>query len=434
MKKLTAILLFLVTAAAAAGFAQSQRNFINVEGPDLKSRLAAAGRQGSAQKGRFWAAYTFAVKPGVAFDAIFIGSTGRSFVVNGATHIPGGGTPNLGVFLLHESGSVQRAEIHNLDRQRDYAGVPVYWLGRGAGSESLPLLRSLIDAARLYDSVPRLVEAIGAHDDPGVPATLREIFRATRNDRARRTAISWLGNWPGQTDFLSAVVRDERELSGIRSEAAEAIGDTPEPTALRTLQDLYRGVTHREVKQELLETMAADRFGSDALGFLVQTVQREPDQLLQRQAVEAIGEIGNNDAIAALKQLFAGANQRLLKEEILEAIAETADPPSAVALLMDVARNDSDRKLREHALETLGNLDDERAIDALVQSYDQARDEQTKDEILDALGDSESTQALQKLMAVAQRDPSLKLRRRAIALLGESEDPAAFTFLEELIK
>jgi HEAT repeat protein len=434
MKTLTSIVLFFVTAAAAAGAAQSQRNFINIEGPDLKSRLAASVRQGSAQKGRFWVAYTFAVKPGVAFDAAFIGSGGRTFLVDGASHIPGAATPNIGVFLLHDGAAIERAEIYNLDRPRDYAGFPVYWLGRGAGSESLSLLRSLLDTTRLYDSASRLVDALGAHDDAGVPTMLRDIFRSVKNERARLTAISWLGHLPEQTEFLSTVVRDEREIVAVRREAAEAIGDTPESTALRTLQDLYRSVTHREVKRELLETMAVDRFGADALGFLVQTAQREPDQLLQREAIEAVAEIGNSDAIAALKQLFAGANQRILKEEIVEAFADTADPQSAIPFLLDVVRHDSDRKVREHALDTLGDMEDERAVEALVQFYDAAGEEQTKDEILDALGDSGSTQALKKLMAVAQRDPSVKLRRRAIALLGESEDPAAFAFLEGLIK
>ena len=434
MKKFAWILLFLVTAATSLG--QSQGNFINVEGPDLKSRLATAVKRGSAQRGRFWVAYTFAVKPGLAFDAVYTGHRGSAISINSKTANSQIETRNLGLFLLHENagGTIARVEIYNLDRPRDYSGYPVYWLDRAPGNESLPLLRSLIETVTPNENVERLTDAIGAHDETQVPTVLRDIVRNAKSDRARVTAISWLGHLPAQTDFLAAFVRDERELITVRREAAEAIGDSPDRNALRVLQDLYRAVTHREVKRELLEAISDDGVEADALRFLVDTVQREPDRVLQHDAIEAIAEAETSDATAALQQLFSGTNQREVKEKIVEAMEEAADRQSAIRFLVGVARNDSDRKVRERALDALGDMHDERGVDALAQLYDVAGDEVTKYEILDALGDAESIQALQKLMAVAQRDSSIRLRRRAIALLGESEDPVAFKFLEELIK
>jgi HEAT repeat protein len=278
------------------------------------------------------------------------------------------------------------------------------------------------------------VDAIGAHDEREVPAALRDIVRNAKNERARMTAVSWLGHWPEQTEFLAALVRDERELTGVRREAAEAIGESEDRGALRVLQDLYGAVTHREVKRELLDSMTDDRFADSALSFLIETARRDPDRTMQREAVDAIAEIETAEASAALRQLFSNANQRELKQQIVEAIADSEDPVSAIIFLSEVARNDSDRNVRESAIEALGDMDDDRAVAALGQTYDGARDEEMKDEILDVLGDTESTQALQKLMAVAQREPSVKLRRHAIELLGESEDPAAIKFLEGLIR
>jgi len=291
----------------------------------------------------------------------------------------------------------------------------------------------LIDTVTPNESVERLTDAIGAHDEAQVPTLLRDIVRNAKSERARTTAISWLGHLPEQAEFLAAFVRDERELVTVRREAAEAIGDNPDRNALRMLQDLYRAVRNREVKRELLEAIGDDGLEADALRFLIETVQREPDRALQRDAIEAIAEVETNDATAALQQLFSGTNQRDLKEKIVEEIQEAADRPSAIRFLIGVARSDGDRNVRESALDALGDMQDERAVDALMKLYDAAGDEGTKNEILDALGDAERVEALQKLMAVAQRDPSIKLRRRAIALLGESEDPVAFKFLEELM-
>src|SRR5262245_30060443 len=164
--------LLLVSLLTAGVWAQtpgtnrqrSQQDFINIEGPDLPSRLAAASRQGSGQRGRFWTAYTIPMKPGVAFDI----SNGRRL----GTPFE---TPNLAVFLLYESprNVPVRAEIYNLDRPRDYAGYPVYWLGRAEGEESLSFLRSLVDTLP-NETGGRLVDTIAAHDESRVPAVLRD--------------------------------------------------------------------------------------------------------------------------------------------------------------------------------------------------------------------------------------------------------------------
>jgi HEAT repeat protein len=261
-----------------------------------------------------------------------------------------------------------RAEIYNVNRPRDYAGYPVYWIGHAPGNESLLLLRSLLDANG-SETVAVMVDAIGAHDDPSAAATLRDIIRNTRLERARTSAISWLGYLPDQTEFLTALVRDERESIRVRREAAEALGDSPDRAALPAMQNLYRAVTHREVKQELIEAIGDSTFEATAVSFII-----------------------------------------------------------------DIAENEPIRELRHEAIEQLSDMPGERAIPALVQLYDKARDDESKEEILEALSDAEVEAAWHKLAAVAQREPSLKLRKLAIELLGESEDPGAVKLLEQLIR
>jgi len=41
---------------------------------------------------------------------------------------------------------------------------------------------------------------------------------------------------------------------------------------------------------------------------------------------------------------------------------------------------------------------------------------------------------LQKLMSIARNDPSVELRKMAVNYLGQSKDPEALKFLEELLK
>jgi HEAT repeat protein len=508
------------------------KDFINVDGPDLKSRLAAAIKQGSAQQKRFWTAYTFDIRPGIAFDAVIIGSGGSRTVINGSMVNSSYETRNVGIFLLYEKGgrSIVRAEIYNLERTREYAGYPVYWLGRGGNEESLNLLRTLIEGVGSIEAAEHLTDAIGAHDDPRVATILKDLIRNSKVERVRTTVVSWLGHLPGETQFLATLVRDERENIEVRKEAADAIGESSDGDALALLQKLYRSVSHREVQREILDAVSDNRSEQGAVNFLIEVAEREPDRELRREAIEGLGEktdsrslqalekiaddaaagrelqqaaveaIGerpedealpllkkiavshplpevrreaierlgefpgqtsflvdlvrndaekldvrreaveaiaenqSTDAVASLKQLFAAITNRELKQEIIESFEDCVDRKAAVDFLLEVARNDPDRQLRERAFSTLGDLNDDRAMDALTKLYDSEGKEDVKDDILSALGDSESRQALVKLMEVAKGDPSIRLRKKAISLLGESDDPEAIKFLEGLVK
>jgi len=342
---------------------QVPANAITVDGPDLKTRYAAAIKLGTAQRGPFWVANTFPVRPGVAFD-VDLGRRGSATLINGTVT-----SSRVGVFVLHEGSMITRAEIYRLERPRDYAGYPLYWLGDGASSESLAFLRGLADNTTSPAVAGRLVDAMGAHDDPRVADTLREVIAGAKHLDARTSAVSWLGLLPGQVGFLAALVRDERENLGIRREAAESLGDSSDPEAMPALQSLYKVVTNRPLKLDM---------------------------------IEAIGDSS-----------FEGA---------------------AVSILVEIAESETVRELRHQAIEELGDIPHERAISALIRLYDVSNDDETKAEILDALGEADVEPAWQKLAAVAQRDSSLKLRKQAIELLGESDNPKAAGFLEQLIR
>src|SRR5262249_9635993 len=105
-----------------------------------------------------------------------------------------------------------------------------------------------------------------------------------------KTAVSWLGHFPGESTFLAALVRDERESVEVRKEAADAIGDSPDGDALALLQNLYRSVANREVKREILDAISDDRPEERAVNFLIEVAEREPDRELRKEAIEGLGE------------------------------------------------------------------------------------------------------------------------------------------------
>ncbi|HKY03497.1 MAG TPA: HEAT repeat domain-containing protein [Blastocatellia bacterium] len=525
------------TASAYAGITQGDRrqSFIRVDGPDLKSKLASAIKQGRSRspQTRFWAAYSFDVRPRVAIDLQIIDSSTNIDITSGT--VEAGSryeTRNVAVFLLYdaEGNSVVRSELYNLDRPREYAGHPVYYLGRGGNEESLDLLKSMIDETRSAEVAKKLTLAIAVHDYPRVETMLKDLIRASTVEQVRKMAVSWLPRFPGNIAFLSDIVRNDKESLAVREEAAEAIGETDEPEALKTLQSLYSSVTNRDIRRELLDSISENRDEEAVVTFLIRIAENEPDRDLRREAIEGLGErkeqrslqallkivndanadsemqrtaveaIGERDpdeaapllakiarghsnvrlreeaieklaeipgqmpflvelagsaqehievrrtaieaimdsreagAMASLARLYEQVTDREVKREIISTFEDSEEQSAAVDFLMSVARTDPDMSLRHEAITTLGEIEHDRALESLTALYGAESNEEVKEEILSALIESGKKAGVRKVIEIARGDASIRMRKKAIELLGDSDDPEAVKFLEEVIR
>src|SRR6185369_9205779 len=95
------VVLTAVVLITCVGSLAQRDGFIQTDGPNLRSKLDQAIRQGRAKQSRFWTAYAFEVRPGIAVDAEWR-NDGNTTIVNGASISVGSKveTRNLGVFVL----------------------------------------------------------------------------------------------------------------------------------------------------------------------------------------------------------------------------------------------------------------------------------------------------------------------------------------------
>jgi hypothetical protein len=129
----------VLTALLVFSFPQA-KTFIPVEGATLKAKIDAAIVAGKANavNGRFWVAYQFEVRPGVAVDFEIVDSgSGDVYITTDGTSMmmdPRHETRELGLFLLYDTQreSFIRADIYNLRRKHEYSNYPVYWPGASA--------------------------------------------------------------------------------------------------------------------------------------------------------------------------------------------------------------------------------------------------------------------------------------------------------------
>jgi len=66
--------------------------------------------------------------------------------------------------------------------------------------------------------------------------------------------------------------------------------------------------------------------------------------------------------------------------------------------------------------------------------YDSEQNPDLRASLMRAFGNSKQKSAVRKLMTIARNDPSVEQRKLAVRYLGESKDPEALKFLEELLK
>src|SRR5215210_445675 len=163
-----AFLTFILLAFAPASMtAQQEQGFTPVQGATLQAKAESAVAQAAAaRQTRYWTAYAFDVRPGVAVDVDFVSDDGRfsirgtwdssdsgSYYVSDFAWVgnyPGLETRSLGVFVLRDAaGTVERLDVFNLARRHEYAGYPVYWAGRASNEESLNFLRGVAEAQRV---------------------------------------------------------------------------------------------------------------------------------------------------------------------------------------------------------------------------------------------------------------------------------------------
>jgi hypothetical protein len=280
-------LIFMAFITSTCVSAQ-QKGFINVEGASLSAKLSAAHeRARSARAGRHWVGFGFPVRPNVAVDTKLNNPDGTSSEVGGVItgNVGNNETRNLGVFLLYGGGGEQpaRVEVYNLDREHNYEGLPVYWLGKSDSSESLTLLRSLLSDSRQADAAATLTEAIALHDSPQAETILEEVARTGAQESARIKALLWLGRLPGHLPLLAEVAGNHGESMEVRREAISSIGKSRQPDALSTLQRLYDSGLERNLKEDVIDSMAKSG-REEAAAALEKLAQDEKDVELSRRA------------------------------------------------------------------------------------------------------------------------------------------------------
>jgi TolA-binding protein len=242
--------------------------------------------------------------------------------------------------------------------------------------------------------------------------------------------------------------------------------------------------------------LVSQKGGEDAADLLLQTAKNDPDGETREQAVFWLGQTGGDRAVTLLEDLLKNSNDREIKNKAIFALSQHGSSRAAKILRDFVEREGENEELREQAIFWLGQrnssenadylkglynrvksdalkekiifslsqqrgngdwimqiaLDSKESIDTRKQAlfwagqngggstesfaalYDKMTDPEIKDQLIFVLSQrSRDGKALEKLMDIAKTDKDKEMRSKAVFWLGQSKDPRALKFIEELI-
>jgi len=349
------------------------KTFTPVEGANLKSKIDNAIIQGrnNAPGGRFWVAYQFEVRPGVATDFEVVDGSGGVYISMDGTSMMFDAryeTRELGLFLLFDLAREQftRMEVYNLKRNHEFSGYPVFWAGRIGNEESLNYLKAVIDSPA--PEVNRLAErstfAIALHDDARVDPLLMDLIRRPINEPIRSRAIYWLGNTPesaAKNTLFTEIIRNTQEGTEARQNAMSALAMSRSAPTLPLLQNLFETMTSREMRRRALTGIGRNDNSDAAATYLIHVTETEKELDLRKSAISALGKVAGQKSLGALTSTIDNDTEVELQRQAVIAIGRRPKDES-VPILIRVARNHPKMPVRKQAIQVLGQTGDERAI------------------------------------------------------------------------
>ena len=145
-----------------------------------------------------------------------------------------------------------------------------------------------------------------------------------------------------------------------------------------------------------------------------------------------LGDVASSQSVDFLKTLARDVDTRERSEGALAAIALHRDPAAGSAIL-EIAKTGTPR-LRQRALFWIARRAESQAAGIITQAIDNDPDVEVKRQAVFALSQLPADQGIPMLIKLAGSHTHPTVRKQAMFWLGESKDPRALRFFEEILR
>lgn len=301
----------------------------------------------------------------------------------------------------------------------------------------LPVLESIVEKESSTEVRKEAVETMGQLKTAAAGTVLKDIARKNADPEVRRKAIETLADQDDKSEafeLLSGMVTSaasERE----QETAVEQLADLEDARVLATLERIADTHASLRVRKAAVSAMGNGSDRRAATEAVNKVLWREGDVELQKAALDALESLEDDTQVARLSKVSEEHPRKEVRKAAIEKLGGMERDRAAMQQLDRLARRSGDESIREAALEAYVN--DAPAADAiaLMRAVINASGEsELPSKALDMLGDLDNGEGIPAIIEVARSHPNRELRRRAVDLLGESDDPRAHAELSRLLE
>jgi HEAT repeat protein len=189
----------------------------------------------------------------------------------------------------------------------------------------------------------------------------------------------------------------------------------------------------REASDEAVMAIALHR-GQEPDRLLASFLEEGPSMELREQAAFWAGTTRGSAGSALLRRVLdqRGDAPYELRKKVIFALSQNEAPESLDALVR-AARSDHDPDVRAEAIFWLAQKAGEKAAATLGEAIDDDPDVDVKKKAVFALSQLPADEGVPLLIGVVKRHRHPDVRREALFWLGQSGDPRALAFIEEIL-
>jgi HEAT repeat protein len=266
-----------------------------------------------------------------------------------------------------------------------------------------------------------LLKTVLARRDEGSECLRRKAVFLVSQKRSPETAA-----------ILLDAVRNDPDQE-VREQGVFWLSQVSGDEAVTALDSILRASTDQNVQEKAIFALSQHRSARAGAILRAYIQRRDAPVELRGQAIVWLGQRRSDEGQGFLRELFPQLENDELKERVIQAVAQGRNADN-MRWLLDIAMNERENiEIRKRALFWAGQSRGAPSAD-FAALYDRVQDREIKDQLILVFSQrSRDSVAMDKLFAIAKTDPDRELRKKAIFWIGQSRDPRAAQFLQELI-
>ena len=212
------------------------------------------------------------------------------------------------------------------------------------------------------------------------------------------------------------------------------LGEAEDEESLRMLWSVYQDSYQISLKEDVINAVGMHGASESVIPLLESVLNKAKEPKLRE---EAASELGDHNHLKAVKLLLRTAmqDQNLEVREEAASALEDIDLSESVDALITIARKSPDISVKEEAVEALA----EKASARIAEELNRLASEETETVrlqriALEALEDLDGNQGLPYIIKIAKNHSNPWVRKSAIEILGDFQDPRALQALIEILK